>query len=279
MDGVVRVVRTGVEPMTAPPQHTLRTLHPEIRTDDHVILWYGGLRFFDDPLTAIHAMGWMHETKNRTKLLFVAFEGDDQHEESVAAARQLVSRLGLTGSVMFDENVPEHLQSGLLAEADLAIMLGTEKLEAKLHEPVGLTACIGAGLPMIITVGRSGSSLVQRFSLGRTVPADDVATLVQAITECLGNARSSCRDKFKAAQEMLARSKTIEPLVELCQQPRFALEQEASALLHPDMLFPALPEPTSLWELPAKTWQTLSQLGVRSTIREAARYLRWRMGY
>jgi hypothetical protein len=110
------------------------------------------------------------------------------------------------------------------------------------------------------------------------VPATDVATLVETIIECLGTARSTYVDRFGAAREALAWSKTIRPLTELCQDPRFAVKQEACALLHPEMLLPPLPEPSSLWDLPGKTWQTLSELGVRSTAREAVKYLRWRMG-
>jgi glycosyltransferase involved in cell wall biosynthesis len=278
LDELLTVVPTGVERVASPSELDLQNLHPEIQPDDKIILWYGSLLGFEDPLTAIHATAELRRKEKGVKLIFTAFDGEKQDEESITAAVRLVAKLSLQRSVLFARQVATDLRSSYLADADLALMLGTDTLEAKLHEPAGLTACIGAGLPMVITAGCSGSSQVQRYGLGETVPAGDVAALAGTLGRILQTQRTEYEERFEKARRARAWPVTMEPLAALCQQQRFALEREASPLLHIDMLLPEMPEATSLRDLPTKTWQTFSRLGVRSTIRKVVNYVRWKTG-
>lgn len=277
-DEMVIIVTTGVEPEAGPVQPDLRSLHPEIGHDGKILLWYGGLQRFEDPLAAIRAVADLRGKGEDVNLLFTSFDGEKQDEECVTAAVRLAARLGLQGSVLFAQDRAIDLRSSYLAGADLALMLGTDTLEAKLQEPAGLAACIGAGLPIVITAGRSGSSQVQQYGLGETVPAGDVTALVQTLARCLQTPRTAYEERFDMARRARAWPVALEPLARLCRQPGFALEREASPLLHLDRLLPAVPEPTSLRDLPAKTWQTFSRLGVRSTVGEAVKYIRWKAG-
>jgi glycosyltransferase involved in cell wall biosynthesis len=270
---LVIVVPTGVELVDPPAGPVLKGIHPHIDADDKIVLWCGGLRPFDDPSTVIRALAELRSVRSDVKLVFVAFDGQAQDAACFESASQLASELGLTDVVIFDERVPARKRGGYLAEADLGVVLGTDVLDARLHEPVELPACIGAGLPMLVTTGCAGSSLVQRYGLGRTVPMRDVVALSRALDECIQIPRDGYRDRFVAAQEALSWSRTLEPLVQFCRRPRYAPDWLVESLF-PHSLVPI---PTPLWALPIKAWQMLRQRGLGEMVGEIQQYIRWRM--
>jgi len=68
----------------------------------------------------------------------------------------------------------------------------------------------------------------------------------------------------------------IGSLPEFCRQPRLDPQREIDLVLGPGALQEP-PPPTPLHKLPAKAWQLLSRQGVRATVSEVGRYLRWRL--
>jgi hypothetical protein len=269
---LVMVVLTGVEPSTPPAHSVLKGVHPGIGVDDLVIMWCGGLRPFDDPLIVLRAFTELKSVRSDVKLVFAAFDDQENDEPSLRAVTQLASELDLKAAVIFDEQVPAHRRTGYLAEADLGLALGTDTLEARLHEPVELSACIGAALPIVVTAGHAGSGLVQRYGLGQTVPVCDVELLSKVLGECIQVPRDAYRDRFAAAQEALSWPRTTEPLVRFCQQPRYAPDWLVESLFPQSLA----PKPTPLWELPTKAWRMLRQRGLGEMVGEVQQYIRWK---
>jgi glycosyltransferase involved in cell wall biosynthesis len=270
---LVMVVPTGVEPDDPPADPVLKGVRPDVDAGDKVVLWCGGLRPFDDPLTAIRALAGLRSLRGDVKLVFAAFDDQEHDAARLHSASRLASELGLSAAVIFDERVPAHKRGGYLAEADLGLVLGTDSLEAQLHEPVELSACIGAGLPLVVVSGHAGSGLVQRYGLGETVPACDVGAVSRVLAEGIQVPRDTYRARFAAAQEELSWSRAMKPLVRFCQQPRYAPDWLVESLF-PQAL---TPEPTSLWLLPGKARQMLRQRGLADTAREVQQYIRWKM--
>jgi glycosyltransferase involved in cell wall biosynthesis len=276
----VVLVLTGIEPANPTPGFVLRQAHPEIGTSDKVILWCGGWEPFDDPQTAIHALDRLRASDDSLKLIFSTSEDDDrdQVQRAVEQAMRLTAELGLTHAVLFVHDIPPTLQDSYLAEADVGLLLRTHALEASLREPAALAAAVEAGLPLVITDGSAGSSLVRRHGLGDAVPAGDVSALAQAIDKCLETPQSETREGFVEARKALDWAQTIAPLAELCHRPLFALDRECTCLLDMDDMLCLPPAPTAIGDLPAKAWQTLRGRGLKATFREASQYFRWKVG-
>lgn len=81
-------------------------------------------------------------------------------------------------------------------------------------------------------------------------------------------------DGGRQVQSRLGRS---EPLAHFCRQPRLDPEREIDLVLGPGAL-QGPPPPTPLRQLPVRAWHLLSQQGVKATMSEMARYLRWKLG-
>jgi hypothetical protein len=152
----------------------------------------------------------------------------------------------------------------------LGLLLNRDTIQAGLDEPVEVTACIGAGLPLVITAGRAGSSLIQQHGLGKTAPAGDIEAVAEALAQLLLQEDKASR--FAAARRSLAWPEVVLPLARFCQRPEFALRRELDLFLLPN------PAPTTLGGLPVKAWSMLRQQGPKATLGEVSRYFRWKMG-
>lgn len=274
---LVMVVPTGVEVVTPPPHSVLKGVHPGVDAEDKVILWYGPLRAFDDPITAIYAFEALSSSQDHLKLLFAAFGNREEDAETLRSAMQLVKDLGLTEGVLFERQLPRHLRDGYLCEADLAVALGKQMLEAQLSGPVALSACIGAGLPMIVTDGHAGSHLTQRYALGQTVSAYDVEAVSDALSTCLERPRDAYSEAFAKAKPALAWSQVTIPVVHFCHRPHYALDRLVERFLLCEAPTPP-PAARSLLALLLKAWRTHQEQGLRQAIREMRQYIRWKAG-
>lgn len=273
----VMVVPNGVETIAPPPQPVLKGAHPGVDEGDKVFLWCGPLRAFDDPMTAIRAFEALRPSQERLKFLFAAFGDHEEDAEALQSSMQLVRDLGLTERVLFGRQIPRRLRDGYLCEADLAVALGKPVLQARLSGPVALPACIGAGLPMIVTDGHAGSELIQRYALGQVVPACDIEVVAQVLSTCLQSPRHAYSEAFAKARQALAWSHVMTPLTHFCQRPNYALDRLVEKLSLREAPTPP-PAARSLWALLLKAWRLHQQQGLHATIAEVRQYVRWRVG-
>ncbi|HEX7355890.1 MAG TPA: hypothetical protein VF288_13790, partial [Mycobacteriales bacterium] len=123
-------------PRTAPAvaPGAIKGVVPGIGPDDEVILWGGGIYNWFDPLTLIHAVARVSETRPQVRLLFLGTRHPNPAVPEMAmaaAAVALSDRLGLTGSVVFFNEgwVPYEERSRWLTDADLGVSCHFEHLE------------------------------------------------------------------------------------------------------------------------------------------------------
>jgi hypothetical protein len=273
----VMVVPTGVEAITAPSRSVLKGVHAGVDAEDKVILWCGPLRAFDDPMTAIYAFEALGPLRDNLKLLFAAFGEQEEDAETLQSAMQLVKDLGLTEAVRFERQIPCHLRDGYLSEADLAVALGKQMLEAQLSGPVALSACIGAGLPIILTERQAGSELVRHRALGQVVSACDIEAAAGAMSACLQCTRDAYSGAFAKARQALAWSQVMTPLTDFCHRPHIALDRLVGEFLLCEAPTPP-PAGGALQALLLKAWRLHRQQGLWATISEVRKYLRWKVG-
>ena len=230
-----------------PPQHrapALRGVVAGIGPDDEVVLWGGGVYDWFDPLTAIWAVGALRERRPRIRLYFLGVRHPNpaiEESRTLVAARALAEELGLTGRhVFFNEGwVRYEDRSNYLLEADVAISLHVEHVEAAYSFRTRILDYIWAGRPIVATRGDTFAELIEREGLGRVVAGGDVVAVAAALEELLesADARDRCRARAGEVAHRFVWSEVLRPLVDFCAAPSRAAD--AGTLL----AWPAVPAP------------------------------------
>ncbi|MBN1658381.1 MAG: glycosyltransferase family 4 protein [Anaerolineae bacterium] len=230
---LVAVVPSGCRPET--PAHTrdvLKGVWAGIGRDDRVVLWGGGIWEWLDPVTLLHAVRQLVPRRPDLRLVFPGTHHPNPIVGDMPRRRravELAGELGLLGKHVFFGDleasaawVPYADWQNYLLEADVGVSLHVDSLEADLAFRSRVMDYIGAGLPMVVTAGDATSEIVERFGLGMTVGARDVAGVAQAIDTLLDEPRMARRAEFDRARAALSWAQVARPLVDFCQAPRRA---------------------------------------------------------
>ncbi len=171
---LIDVVPFGVpdEPSPAPPASPP---WPGVGSDDHVLVWGGGIWRWLDASTPIRAVEILRRTRDDVHLVFigtgrpVGAEGSSAGDEAVAEAE----RLGLLGTAVHVNPgwTPYRERGALLAAADLGVSAHPDHLESRFAFRTRLLDYLWAGLPIVSTRGDVLGDLVERRGLGAAPPA------------------------------------------------------------------------------------------------------------
>jgi hypothetical protein len=235
------VVPFGLPP--SPPEHkqqVMKDVVPGIGPNDTVLLWGGGIWEWFDPLTIIRAMHKLHAQRSDIKLFFMGQHHPNVDDVPVMAmydrAVQLAKELGLHNNTVFfnDHWVPYDERANYLLEADIGVSAHLEHVETRFAFRTRLLDYIWAGLPMIVSEGDTLADVVREQGLGMVVGVEDVdgwADAIFTLADRYGsNRRASFALAFKAAQRIFAWPEVLKPLIQFCQQPRYALDKQRSAV-------------------------------------------------
>ncbi len=283
-----------------PPRRTKRVLkgaYPGIAADDRVILWGGGIWEWFDPLTLIHAVHQIRQTRPEVKLFFMGIRHPNPLVPDMAMTARAIAlarELGLDGKgVFFNEWVPYDERQNYLLEADVGVSLHFDHLETRYSFRTRVLDYIWAGLPVVCSRGDAIAELVETRGLGRVVDFQDVGALVDALLEILDDphGREARAERFRAAADELRWEWALEPLARFCAEPHRAPDRVAllaSVDFGPveqrygrwsrsaSSLLPPGPPPTPVWRLPLRAVTYLRMGGLPRLWREVRSYLRWR---
>ncbi|NTW39980.1 MAG: glycosyltransferase, partial [Cellulomonadaceae bacterium] len=227
---LIEVVPFGIAD-EAPVQrrHAIRGAVEGIGPDDKVILWGGGIYNWFDPLTLIRAIDVLKDSHPEVRLFFLGLKHPNPGVPDMRVAwetRQLADSLGLTGRhVFFNEGwVPYAERADYLLDADLGVSTHFQHVETAFSFRTRILDYLWATLPIVATEGDTFADLIREHDLGRVVPAQDVAALVEALDEMLYDepARTAVRAHVTAFAESYRWTRTLAPLVEFCRAPRRA---------------------------------------------------------
>lgn len=224
---LIEVVPFGIP--DAPPRKeatVMRSIVPGIGPDDFILFWGGGIYNWFDPLTLIKAVHQVAEARPEVRLFFLSTTHPNPNipeMEMVTRARGLADDLKLTGRYVFfnDTWVPYERRADWLLESDVGISTHVEHAETRFSFRTRMLDYFWAGLPIICTEGDSLADVVQRESLGFTVPEQDVVALADAI-ETLAADPEDRRRRSERVRQVAVRmswSRVAEPLVRFCAAP------------------------------------------------------------
>jgi hypothetical protein len=143
-------------------------------------------------------------------------------------ARHLADSLGVTNTQVFfnDGWVPYDERQNYLLEADIGVSTHLQHLESAYSFRTRILDYIWAALPIVATEGDALSGLIERETLGITVPAGDVTKLEDALTRVLDDQTlaAACRANLACVRPDYTWSQVLNPLVRFCRSPRRAAD-------------------------------------------------------
>jgi hypothetical protein len=224
---LIDVCPFGLSP--EPPVRTrpaIKTVVPGIGAADKVILWAGGVYNWFDPLTLVHAVDRLKNSRPDVRLFFLGMKHPNPDVPVMAMAwqtRQLADQLGLTGKQVFfnDGWVDYDDRHNYLLDADVGVSTHFDHLETTFSFRTRILDYLWAGLPVVATRGDSFATLIAAEDLGATVDERDVDGLVAALNDMLYDPAAVERVRANVARvrDRFVWSRALAPLVAFCAQP------------------------------------------------------------
>jgi GT2 family glycosyltransferase len=215
----------------------IRKLFPQIKTDDVIALWAGGVYDWLDPQVIVKAVKKLNNPK--LKLVFMGLKHPNSEipvMNAVQELRNLSNELAMTNSSIFfvEDWVNYEDRSQFLLNADFGVSAHKEHIETQFSFRTRLLDHFWSGLPTISTTGDALAEVIEANNAGLTVPIEDVDAWVNALNKMISEDR--LRNTFKENSLKLSQNytwnKVLQPLYEFIKTATPA----ADRLLMPDLL-------------------------------------------
>ena len=215
----------------------IRKLFPQIKSDDVVALWAGGVYDWLDPQVIVRAVKKLNNPK--LKLVFMGLKHPNSDIPAMSAVqelRDLSSELSMTNSSVFfvEDWVNYEDRAQFLLSADFGVSAHKEHIETQFSFRTRLLDHFWTGLPTISTTGDALAEVIESNQAGLTVQISDVDGWVNALSKMISD--ESLRKSFKANALNLSQNytwnKVLEPLYKFIKTATPA----ADRLLMPDLL-------------------------------------------
>lgn len=211
------------------PQHNkkvLKGVRENIKEDDFVLLWAGGVWDWFDPFSLVKAMAQVAKKAPEVKLFFMSAINPDPAarkskiiDDTITEARNLGL---LDKNVFFNYDwVPFAERANYLLEADAGVTTYLETLETRFAIRIRFFDYFWAELPIICTKGDIIADLVEHEPLGITVEAKSVNQLAEAILELYQNKDfyEKCKKNIGKVNKQYTWDKVTKPLKNYCRGP------------------------------------------------------------
>lgn len=157
-----------------------------LKTNDKVVLWGGGIWNWFDPLSVIRAIHQLSLERSDIHLVFMGIKHPNEavpNMQMSQSAVNLAKDLGLLDKHVFFNYgwTPYEQRQNFLLEADIGISTHFEHLETRYAFRTRMLDYMWAGLPIIATQGDCFADLVEHHDLGIVVPYQNPHAIVQAI--------------------------------------------------------------------------------------------------
>lgn len=201
-----------------------RAVYPAIGENDPLLIWNGGVWNWLDPLTAIRAVARLAESLPALRLVFMGVRSPGAQvaemgvvDDAMALARDLGV---LDRSVFFNDWVPYDERQNWLLDADAALSLHVETVEARYAYRTRVMDILWCGLPSVVSDGDVLADLVRTEDIGEVAQPGDVDAVVAAIARVLDPDRGrEIRSHLAGVAGRFTWERVCEPLARYCREP------------------------------------------------------------
>ncbi|MFM7139416.1 MAG: glycosyltransferase, partial [Actinomycetes bacterium] len=235
---LIDVVPFGINPNVPENKEDLiRKNFPQIKKDDFVLLWAGGVYDWFDPQTIVKALNKLNNEK--IKLVFMGLTHPNKNipeMNAVKELRKLSNQLGLTNKNVFFVNdwINYEERSQYLLNANVGVSAHFDHIETQFSFRTRILDYFWTGLPVITTKGDTLADLIEENRAGLTVSVEDVDGWAKAINEMFENENKY--KEFNKNSKNIAKNyywkEVLKPLYKFIQTATPAPDR----LLMPDLL-------------------------------------------
>jgi glycosyltransferase involved in cell wall biosynthesis len=233
LDGMIKVAPLGMRAARPTPgEPLLRGARPGFGPDDFIMIWNGIIVEWYDLELLVRAVHRVAQTKPHVRLFFMGTEHPDSHGSkplmglgggATRAAMALAEELGILDKHVFFNFTwasNEETQQYLL-ESDIGVCTYFDSLETRYSFRVRYLDLFWAALPIVCTRGDVIAEMVDRRTLGVTVPEGDLDGLTAAIDRLATDKRfrATCHKNLQTVRREYTWERTLAPLVEWCGSP------------------------------------------------------------
>lgn len=206
-------------------RQVLKGVHPGIGRDDFLLIWFGGIWNWLDPLPLVRAVHAAHQEDPRIKLFFSMYRKNHEQPHAMAVrTRQLCEELGaLDRCVFFHElPVPFDQRADYLLESDLGVIVQAANFETQLSARTRALDYLWANLPILINQGDETAELVAQHGIGVVAESNRAEDLQRALLQYVRNdaRRRQAVEAVRELRETFRWSSTVQPLLRFCQALR-----------------------------------------------------------
>ncbi|WZL73642.1 glycosyltransferase [Clostridiaceae bacterium 35-E11] len=197
-----------------------------LKQDDKVLIWGGGVWNWFDPLTLIEAVHILSKERNDIKLFFMGVKHPNPavpEMEMTNKAIELAEKLGLKDKYVFFNMdwVDYEDRQNFLLESHLGVSCHFNHLETRFSFRTRILDCLWARLPIIATEGDYFAEEIQKNSLGIVVEYENSRNLVDAIRKLSDDKKfyNECKKNIDQYRENYKWDIVTKPLNDFCNKP------------------------------------------------------------
>jgi 2-polyprenyl-3-methyl-5-hydroxy-6-metoxy-1,4-benzoquinol methylase len=217
---VIDIVEFGVRE-TAPVKRrpVLKGVEQGIDEGDFVIMWFGGIWNWLDPIPLLRAVAEAHAQAPRIKLYFSMYREKGKNPTARAIeTKKYAEHHGLLGQCVFFKEYPVSFaeRDDYLLESDLGIFVQTKNLETTLSARTRVYDYIWAGLIPFMNEGDEMAAVLKRTNSGFVIKEYSKDEVRDALVRAARDAslRAEVRENLMSLRESLLWTKQVMPIVE-----------------------------------------------------------------
>ena len=224
---MIDIVPFGL-PSTRPihTENVLKGVVGNIKKEDFVIIWGGGIYNWFDPLTLIKAMAKIAELRDDIKLFFMGIKHPNPEVKELQMVNETINLAKKLD--VYDKNVFFNFgwvdydkRQNYLLEADAGIITHPNHIETRFSFRTRIMDYLWAGLPVISTEGDYLSAMIDKKGLGIVTRDGDVQDLVDAIIKMKddGVFYQQCVKNINDISGDFTWEKVCQPIIDFCRDP------------------------------------------------------------
>ncbi len=214
----IDVVPFGLSGEFKHKKNVMKGVLPAIGLNDKVLLSYGRLASWYDPITLIKAYKLLDQSHPGVKLVFLGAGNVDRLQ-----SKQLNDRLSTELDTIKDKAIfidwVDYAEVGnYLLEADIAAIAHLPSDEAKYSFRIRALDLIKAKLPFVISEGGMISDLIKAHGGGAVIPAGDPQAMAQAAAKLLDDQKyyQGAKNALMELGRSFQWGDVLKPLKEIC---------------------------------------------------------------
>lgn len=229
---LIDIVPSGI-PSEPPLRSNLSIIDviPNIKEEDIIILWGGGIWNWLDPITAIKALWEITRSRKDIKLVFMGIKHPDPklpEMKKCIEAIKLARELDLyEKNVFFNEWTPYKLRQTFLLGSDVGLSIHHERIETEFSYRTRVMDYIWARLPVITTEGDSIAKMVKVENIGEVVKYENTHQLSRVMESIATN--KSLKEIYRKNLNRIASGfyweNVTRPLVKYCVNSYYAVDK------------------------------------------------------